>query len=160
MAALAEGRAAAAAAAVAVAAAVAAAAAVAVAGAAAAAAVGAAAAAAAAAAAPVDGGDGDATEQTLVTQKCLAGLDPTAVTRLAAGRLPSKAKASRAGGLESLSQLGRTPRGPTAPWGLDPNPVGRGGYSGSYLFLLSPRMPFLLQFWCHFCKEKRGQSKC
>lgn len=71
---------------------------------------------------------------------------------LEAGWLPSRAMGSVGGGREGAWEPSglRTP----PPPGFDPSPVGREGCSVSYLFLLSSRVPFLLQFWCHFCKEK------
>lgn len=120
MAALAEGRAAAAAAAAAVAAAAAAAAAGAAAGAAAAAAAGAAAAAAAAAAAPVDGGDGDATKQTLVTQKMPCWIGPHG--RHSAGR-GTASKQSKS--LSCWRAWQDTPRPHSSP-GTRSQPSGRG----------------------------------
>lgn len=71
---------------------------------------------------------------------------------LEAGWLPSRAMGSVGGGREGAWEPSglRTP----PPPGFDPSPAGREGCSVSYLFLLSSRVPFLLQFWCHFCKEK------
>lgn len=126
MAALAEGRAVAAAAAAAVAAAVAAAAVGAAAGAAAAAAAGAAAAAAAAVAAPVDGGDGDATKQTLITQKMPCWIGPHSRDSAGRGTASKQSKSLlcwRAGVFEPAWQ--DTPRPHSSP-GAQSQPSGRG----------------------------------
>lgn len=99
--------------------------------------------AAVAAAAPLGGGDGDAKREKRGETS----------ERVAGSGMASKQSNGLCWWGEGGS-VGAIRASDPPPPGFDPSPVGREGCSVSYLFLLSSRVPFLLQFWCHFCKEK------